>query len=138
MKPAVIANENIKFFDIDETLVLHDIETYPNLPTVFVRDHVLEDYAKDGIYRFVEVKAHTNMIRLLQEEKARGATIIVWSRGGYRWARDVVEALDLNTQVDFIMSKPLAYFDDSPCEHWMESRIYLDPKSSYKNLTEEK
>lgn len=126
----VIKNENIKPFDVDETLVLHNLEAYPELLEADIKDAVTGGSIK--------VKVHEAMVRLLREEKSRGATVIVWSRGGYQWAYDVIEALDLIPYVDIVMSKPCFYFDDSTVEKWMESRVYLDPGINYKNVTKEK
>lgn len=131
IRMTIIRSENIKPFDCDETLVLHNINNpaYSELPLIQVDDAVTGGS--------IEVRVNENMVRLLEEEKSRGATVVVWSRGGYQWAADVVKALDINLSVDIIMSKPTFYFDDTPVEKWMESRVYLTPETSYKNLTKE-
>jgi len=116
----VIKSENIKFFDIDGTLIL----PYTTGPAIYVYDAVTR---KD-----IKMQAHEPNVRLLLEEKHRGSTIIVWSMGGYEWAANVVRALNLVTKVDFVMSKPLAYFDDVPIDEWLRFRVFLDPNMKYK------
>lgn len=77
---------------------------------------------------------HTRHITLLQEFKARGFTIILWSAGGSDWARMVAESLYLNHCVDFIMDKPSWYIDDKTSENFMGERIFLDLKDKTKDI----
>lgn len=115
----VTKNERVIPCDIDDTLIMHD-----GAPDVQVYD-ALEN-------RMLSFRKNEAMIRLLKEEKARGAHIIVWSRGGYRWAASVVEALGLEKYVDQIYTKPLVYFDDKDASEWMKDRVYLGPDVKYK------
>ncbi len=117
----VIRNEYITFWDIDDTLVMH--ENY-HIDNVFVKDPI------DN--REIKLRKNLPMIRLMKEEKARGSTIIVWSRGGFQWAENVIKALKLEEYVTLILSKPLAYFDDKPVEEWLKYRVYLSPDTNYK------
>lgn len=119
----VLEKENIKPFDVDDTLVMHDREPC-NSDTVMIVD----PYSSFKVFL---AKNHP-MIRLLKEEKARGGTIVVWSRGGYAWAKAVVEALELEPYVDLIMSKPMVYFDDKDVSEWLKDRVYIGPNTRYK------
>lgn len=121
----IINNEYVTLWDIDDTLVMHDNDLYQNSHKVWVKDPVEGDY--------IELRKNSSMIRLMKEEKARGSHVIVWSRGGHQWAKNVIEALKLEKYVDQVMSKPLAYFDDKPVEEWLKYRVWLSPNVSYKN-----
>ncbi len=125
----VINNENTEFFDVDDTLVLHeDPDTIP------LNDRVSVTTAFGEII----VRPHAAMITLLKEAHIRGFCVIVWSKGGYNWASQVIAALGLEGYVNFVMSKPQHYFDDKPIQEWLTERIYLKPDTIYKPTTKEK
>jgi predicted phosphatase len=124
----VIKNEYTVFFDCDDTLVMHG--DHGDIPTVKVRDTVEE--------KFIVLGVNQPMIRLMKEEHRRGAHITVWSHGGFQWAVNVVEALELTKYVHEVRSKPLTYFDDKSVEEWMTYRVYLEPGSTYKSITSPK
>jgi predicted phosphatase len=109
-------------FDVDNTLIVHGPN--PNIPRIPVYDPESK--------KFVDMGINLSMVKLLREEKYRGAFIIVWSRGGSEWAKNVVLALGLDNYVDLVITKPYVYFDDVPVEKWLESRIYLDENTVYK------
>jgi len=120
-----ITNDDVAFFDVDQTLVLAiDTPVNPSNKKVAVYDSLTE--------KFITLYIHEPMVRILREQKRRGSIVIVWSRGGYEWAKNVVNALDLEGCVDYVMSKPKVYFDDLPVKKWLKDRVYLDPKSNYK------
>jgi len=115
----ILKSEYITFWDVDDTIIMHE-------PCSKLR-------IKDPLGgKDILVRLNRNMIRLMKEEHHRGATIIVWSRGGYEWATNVIKALELEEYVHTIMSKPLAYFDDKPIEEWLKYRVYLRPDEPYK------
>lgn len=120
----ILDKENLRMVDVDDTLVMHKINGHDNKRSVIITDPLGGD--KIVLYQ------NLAMIRLIKEEYARGATIIVWSRGGYEWAKNVVEALKLQKYVTMIMSKPTIYFDDKPVEEWLKDRVYIGPNDSYK------
>jgi len=68
---------------------------------------------------------HEKHINLLKKYKARGFCIIVWSAGGVKWAKSVVETLALQDYVDIVLTKPNRYVDDLACEKWMGCRVYI-------------
>lgn len=125
-KPLVITIENIRPFDIDRCMIKEyegDIGDNSN-PTVEVEDPLTGS--------FIEVMVNKAMVRLLKEEKHRGGYILVWSRSGWEWARNVIQALELEKYVDQIMSKPVVYFDDTPIQDWLKDRVFLDFDFKYK------
>lgn len=116
-----ITNENIRPFDVDGCLI---VSTRESKYMVCVADPVTN--------KFIKVGVNSAMVRLLLEEKQRGSFIIVWSRSGYQWAKNVINALDLETSVDLIMSKPIVYFDDTPVKKWLKDRVFIGPDVKYK------
>lgn len=118
-------NENVTPFDVDGTLIVsYTEESAKHGRKVQVWDAITEKY--------ITVVAHEPNIRLLMEEHHRGSLVIVWSRGGYQWAANVIKALDLVDYVSDVYTKPLAYFDDLPIEAWLKYRVYLEPETRYK------
>lgn len=117
-----IESEQIIFVDCDDTLVLwSEYET---------DDHLVISNPYDDTEAHT-LGIHRGHIKILKDRHARGAFIVVWSAGGYRWAEAVVKALKLENHVDMIMSKPYAHIDDKPSTEWMGERIYLSPDSRY-------
>jgi hypothetical protein len=124
MKNNLITNENPRPFDVDDTLIIHD--TYGKEG----RKVYIKDPYRPGKECFALV--NENMVTILIDEKARGNYIMVWSRGGYRWAEAVVKALELEKYVDLIMTKPVIYYDDKDVSEWLKDRVYLGPDIVYK------
>src|SRR5438034_526949 len=121
----IIKSEQTSFWDVDGTLILPYNEINKKLGRIAdVYDSITKNYIK--------MVVHEPMVRLLKEEKHRGAHVIVWSRGGYEWAANVVRALDLVSYVNDVMSKPMAYFDDVEIKDWLPYRVYLEPTMQYK------
>jgi hypothetical protein len=120
----ILDKENLRMVDVDDTLVMHRTSQYDCLRSVVVKDPLGGPS--------ILLDKNFAMIRLIKEEHARGATIVVWSRGGYQWAKNVVEALKLESYVTMIMSKPTIYFDDKPVEEWLKDRVYIGPNEKYK------
>lgn len=122
----VVRSERTIFVDVDETLVMHEKPIAAS-----TKDSVLvvcSINAKDTI----EVWKNNPMIRLVKDEHNRGSYIIVWSKGGFNWARAVVEELQLMDYVDLVMTKPFAYFDDKDVSEWMKDRVYIESHIRYK------
>lgn len=121
----VIKNEYVVMVDVDDTLVMH------------LDKAGLKDAAKVEIFdsldrKFVTLAINKPMVRLVREEIHRGAQVIVWSRGGYEWASNVLKALHLSGQNIIVMSKPHTYFDDKEVNDWLRYRVYLDHDIVYK------
>lgn len=123
----IIKNENVDPYDVDGTLIIHDDpSTIPVKDQVRVYDTITK--------KFIVVRINRPMVRLLMESKSRGSYVRVWSRGGWRWASDVIKALDLVDYVDSVESKPMAYFDDTPIEQWLPYRVFIGPEVVYKKI----
>lgn len=114
-------------FDVDDTLIMssEELDHIPLKEQVGVSDPLTGD--------IIWYRINQPMLRLLREEADKGSCIIVWSRGGYKWAHAVVEALGIHDIVDFVMDKPLAYFDDKEISEWLKYRVYIGPDIRYKN-----
>lgn len=121
----VIKGENNCFFDVDDTLTLTYRPSGSLYPVVWVKDPLTR-------HRSIKRYVHEPMVRLLKEEIHRGATVFVWSRGGYEWAAEVLKALKIKSTKLYVLSKPHAYFDDIPIEQWLTNRVYLQPGTNYK------
>src|SRR5688500_2572538 len=103
----VVANSNCIFVDCDDTLVMWD-----------------DKYKKDDLSNCVlvadpnsgfavQLVPHDDHIRYIKNAKQfNHQTIVVWSAGGWEWAKAVVEALGLQEYVDAVMEKPTMYIDD--------------------------
>lgn len=124
----VIRNERPIPIDVDGTLIIHtnDFTNICPLETVEVYDPLSGSNIK--------LRKNLPMIRLLKEEHARGTFTLVWSRGGYQWASDIIEALGLTDYVDLVMTKPLVYFDDINIEDWLKDRVWIGPDTIYKHI----
>jgi len=106
-------NESVICFDVDETLIMH------KAGKLKVKDPYVEK-------TYHKVKPHNKHIQLLKTHKGRGYCIVVWSAGGVKWAENVVKALDLESYVDLIITKPLKYVDDLEADKILTSRVYLN------------
>lgn len=118
----VIENEQIIKIDCDDTLVIWG-STNPAFEEVIVIDPY------DG--KKLSLHAHAGHIKILKDRKRRGAYIVVWSAGGYRWAEAVVKALGLEEFVDEVSSKPFMYIDDLQAAEILGERLYLGLDSKY-------
>lgn len=116
-----VKNENIRPFDVDGCLIVSTKESK------YMRS-ILDPVTG----KFIKVGVNSAMVRLLQEEAQRGSYVIVWSRSGYEWAKNVVNALELEQYVNLIMSKPIVYFDDTPVKKWLKDRVFIGPDVKYK------
>jgi len=114
----VVKSEINIFFDVDDTLVYHDMHDEQSGPG---KIKIIDPYDKSINY----LKPHKKHITLLKKCKGRGNYVTVWSGGGYKWAEAVIKALKLEEYVDLVMTKPSRYVDDLPIEAWSGSRIYL-------------
>lgn len=118
----VIEGMDFVYFDVDDTLVLwdhHIINKYPENCKVF------KTCEQDPGTLLVPI---IDTIQYLKESKKHGCTIIVWSSGGWEWAKHVVEVLELEDYVDAVMTKPHRYVDDLPCKEFMGTWVNKLPQ----------
>jgi hydroxymethylpyrimidine pyrophosphatase-like HAD family hydrolase len=109
----VTENELLCYFDVDETLV-----HWKNSRELF---SIKADYYGTTVY----LDKNYEHIKFLKAMKARGGHIIVHSGNGWKWAKTVVELLELQDFVDEVKTKPAKVIDDSDYENWMPQRIYI-------------
>lgn len=125
----IIESEQVICCDVDETLISWDTTMYnpvaSALPLIIVKD----PYTNKELY----LRPHNPHIYLLKARLERGATVILWSAGGYKWAEAVAKALSLTHERIIYMSKPIAYIDDKPANSWMGEHIYIPIDSKYGN-----
>jgi hypothetical protein len=127
----VVGNENPFPFDVDDTIVMHTRSNeIPPGDKVEVQDPI--DYNKT-----ITMQINRPMVRLIEEEYFRGSFIIVWSRGGFRWAVNVCKAVGIYNKVHIIMTKPKVYGDDKDVGDWLKDRVYLKPDCIYKTANKE-
>lgn len=101
----VIKGENNILWDVDNTLVLWDKNhSVPHKDTI----EFINPYSFEKVY----LRPHKVHIRIMKEYKGRGFTNIVASAGGVQWAEAVIKALDLESYVHYVMTKPNRHFDD--------------------------
>lgn len=118
----IIENTNCVFFDCDDTLIMWDNKYKDEQKSNCVS-------VTDPICGFTELLVpHDQHIELLKDLKRGGKTIVVWSGGGWQWAKAVTEALLIQDYVDAVMEKPQSYVDDLHCIQFMGHRIYKDMK----------
>lgn len=115
-KVQVFETDQVVCCDVDDTLVMWNLDDKS-------KDISIPDPYSPGVSNFVT--PHLAHIQLLRKFKERGFTIIVWSAGGFKWAHNVVNALEIEPFVDLVMSKPCRYIDDLACKEWMGPRIYI-------------
>lgn len=111
----VIKGDQTIFFDVDDTLVMWGI---PGKAIQIDCHGTMET-----------VVPNTKHIELLKEYAGKeGYTVVVWSQGGWEWAKAVVEALELEDYVDLAVNKPEFYVDDLNAVWFMNdrNRIYLE------------
>lgn len=117
-----LVSDDVVFCDVDETLISYD---YSDFEDELIK--IIDPYDKEELELF-PLKAN---IRLLKRCKLKGKSVVVWSRGGYKWAEAVVEALNLQEYVDLIMAKVELYIDDKDISDWGTSRSYLKNYGGY-------
>src|SRR5665213_3484234 len=93
----VCTNENVRPFDIDGCLIVSADQSS-------LKANVLDPVTG----KTIKVGVNRAMVRLLKEEFQRGSFILVWSRSGYQWAKNVVIALELEQYVGQVCQNQLS------------------------------
>lgn len=115
----LIGNDMLVVIDCDDTLVIwNDNEYWVNSSD---KVELVDPYDKSVIYLY----PHLQHINLIKKYKVQGYTVVVWSAAGCLWAKEVVDKLQINDCVDFIMSKPIKYVDDLNASGILGSRVYI-------------
>lgn len=104
------------YFDVDETIAMWNTNSDKAVP--------VDNY---GMIEYV--KPHSKHIAKLKTFAADpDTTIVVWSQGGWEWAKNVVEAFGLTEYVDLVINKPEIFVDDLADAGFCtaDRRIYLE------------
>ncbi len=72
-----------------------------------------------------EIEIFESNLTYVKRAKAKGMTVIVWSKQGVEWSEAVVKYLNLEDSVDMILSKPIEYMDDKLEGNLLGNRIYF-------------
>jgi hypothetical protein len=94
-------------FDVDDTLVMWGFGDRPAAVEF------------DNWAGKVMLVPHQKHVEQLKRHHEAGHFILVWSQGGYEWAKEVVTKLGLLPFVDQILAKPTGYYDDINAMTWM-------------------
>lgn len=111
-----IHGDNIAYFDCDETLVFVD-----SIP-----DGVEIVWLQIPGFPGKEVGVHHKHVERLKNHKIWGNTVVVWSKSGHKWAKSVVEALQLNEYVDLVITKPSYVYDDKMPDKILSEHRFLN------------
>lgn len=110
----VTKNENVCYFDVDQTLINWCDQDDPKAIATFYYGEM------------VDVKPYIPHIRFLKSLRERGAYIVVHSGNGWQWAEHIVKLLKLESYVDEVKTKPSKVIDDSDYANWMPTRIFIE------------
>ena len=123
-------NEMTIYFDVDDTLVTKDFDTFSSNYSIETKKdinvstlvNIVDPYINEmGAYYISQPH-----IDLLKKHKAKGYLVVVWSQGGSSWAKNVVEALNLEKYVDLVITKPVKFVDDLPPNAFLTGRIFME------------
>lgn len=106
-------------FDTDDTLVMWDVSSYPDLDDVWV------DTPKGSAH----LKINQKQVNLLVKLAKVGWFIRVYSGSGANWAASVVQALSIEQYVDECAYKPRGRSDDRPLGDGLAYNVYRDPRT---------
>jgi hypothetical protein len=121
-KNNVIKSEQVVPCDIDDTLIVHGKIKKSHKCVAVTNPHT-------GEQKYFRVNKAN--VAVLKQRIARGATVLAWSAGGHAWAESVLKALKIAHHNVYVLSKPVAYIDDTDCSLWMGPRVWLSPDSEY-------
>lgn len=93
----------VAFFDVDDTLLMWDI------PKNYDPDNVIDVKCRN---KFQQRYVNIHNLKLLETMAMSGHAIVVWSAGGSDWAEAAVKALNIESLVDVVTSKPTYFIDD--------------------------
>lgn len=110
--------KNTIYFDVDDTLVF-----WISNPSEQVEAKIV--YAGSNRICLLPNRA---MIEKLKEHSMAGDVIVVWSQGGSDWVREVIQALNLDPYVHFMLGKPTLCYDDLPTTYWLPTPLYARDK----------
>lgn len=123
----VLEGSQVTMFDVDDTLIMWK---WPDDGTP--EQWIWLEPWNDGMQ--VKLAVNTEMVEQIKRHSARGHKVVVWSLGGWNWAKTVVEKLELQKYVDLVLEKPLFIYDDKrpqdfmPMAQWVGRKEWLEGK----------
>lgn len=134
-----IDSDRISMYDVDGTLIrwifdlsadeYQEVCNYQNN-----NDGALpEGYfvVQTGDMGEVLLKENKDVTNLLKHQALAGATVIVWSASGSKWADKITKALGLEKYVAITMAKPTWYNDDLHCSIFMGQWNKVGPDGKF-------
>lgn len=109
----ITKTEQLFYVDVDKTLVFDCLKYHP--------DSIETDYYGQLKY----VRPHKKHVEFVKSLKERGYYVIVHSANGWKWAKEIVEKLKLETYIHEVKPKGIKYLDDMCASKWMGVRVYI-------------
>lgn len=121
----IITNELRAVVDVDNTLIENVKPTTIFVPLGERVTNVEEPITADYYGTPISIKPKGRVVDFVKSLKARGYHITVHSNNGWQWAKNVVEALGLDSHVDMVCTKSSKCIDDETnIEHIMGTLIH--------------
>ena len=118
----VIATEDLLPVDVDFTLIMHGKIKKGQKAISYTCPYTNEQ---------LTVRVNEPMVAVLKERLARGSTVLVWSKSGFKKAEAVLRALNIDHPNLYVTTKFRDYADDKDITTWSGERSWLDPDSGY-------
>lgn len=116
----VTETELLFYIDVDETMVFSCKKTH-------------KDAFKADYYGKIKwVRPHKKHLDFIKSLKVRGYYVVVHSANGWKWAKEIVDKLNLNNYVDEVKPKSIKYLDDKNSNEWMGQRVYISENEGEK------
>lgn len=126
----VLKSDKVLYCDVDDTLVFW--EPIPNSPYKV-------QIEMGGVKREYFFAPH--VVRHLEEHGKRGHGLVVWSKGGWEWARAVTKALGLEDHFEkdklVVAAKPEWVLDDKHPKLWLPPHVNPNPHLDVEEEHEE-
>lgn len=106
-KPLIIENDNVVYFDVDETIVMWEPKS---------TDEIVSIAASWGITE--RLAPNQKIIKKIKQHAMQGHWVVVHTQAGWDWALTVIKALKLEEYVSEIKTKPKWMYDDLPPSAW--------------------
>lgn len=118
----IIPTEDLLPFDVDDTIVMHGKIRKGQRTVAYTCPYTDEQKI---------VRVNEPMVQVLRERLARGTSVLVWSKSGYKKAVAILRALKIDHKNLYVTSKFKDYADDKDISTWSGERIWLDPDCGY-------
>lgn len=109
----IVESDKTVFCDVDDTLIAWH-------PSLAEEDVVI---LEDGSGQKRAFKVLRKNVEALKLHNARGHYVVVWSHGGWEWARRAVDLLGLEPYVDLVIAKPAWAIDDLPASEIIPTSV---------------